>query len=87
MKVYNNASGGYKNIAEKHAQNEAVVLDAIKRLGGSIRMRVMEFRRHLNQPLRETHIKEALKRLCDKGIIRVTGEKHDSRGHSYQLVN
>lgn len=87
MKVYNTNPDNYKNIAEKHAQNEAVVLDAIKRLGGSMRMRVMEFRRHLNQPLRETHIKEALKRLCDKGIIKMTGEKHDSRGHSYKIVN
>jgi predicted transcriptional regulator len=48
-------------------------------------MRVMEFRRHLSESLRETHIKEALRRLADKGLIEVIGERHDSRGYAYRV--
>ena len=85
MKVYKYSSGSKINVAERHAKNEAIVLDAIKRLGGKIQMRVMEFRRHLSEPMRETHIKEALKRLVEKGVIEMTGERFDSRGHAYKI--
>lgn len=71
---------------ENQAKQEQIVFSAIQKLGGSIHMRTMEFRKHLSEPLRETHIKETLKRLQNKGVIEIVGERHDSRGYSYRIL-
>ena len=86
MKVYNWATTRTLKVIETQAKHEQLVFDAMTRLGGKIHMRVMEFRKHITEPLRETHIKEALRRLADKGMIEVLGERHDSRGHAYRIV-
>ena len=86
MKVFKNGIGANKNVPEKQARAEELVVTAIKRLGGEIQMRVMEFRRHLDEPLRETHIKEALKRLCDKGVLTMTAGRTDPKGQAYKLL-
>ncbi|MFZ9891076.1 MAG: hypothetical protein ACO3FL_04435 [Ilumatobacteraceae bacterium] len=86
MKIYNYPKTNKADLEAKHLQNEEIVLDAVKKLGGFFQMRVMEFRRHLREPMRETHIKEALRRLVDKGVLRLTTERCDSRGHAYRLI-
>lgn len=86
MKVYNNTTARTLKFTETQAIHEQLVFDAIVKLGGKIHMRVMEFRRHITEPLRETHIKEALRRLADKSLIEVIGEKHDSRGYAYRII-
>ena len=85
MKVYKHHPGTRADLYERHAKDESVVLEAIKRLGGRFQMRVMEFRRHLSEPMRETHIEEALRRLVEKGVIEMIGERFDSRGQAYKL--
>lgn len=86
MKVYNWATARTAKAIETQAKHEQLVYDAIVKLGGNIHMRVMEFRKHITEPLRETHIKEALRRLADKGLIEVIGERHDSRGYAYRII-
>ena len=86
MKVYNWATARTAKAIETQAKHEQLVYDAIVKLGGKIHMRVMEFRKHITEPLRETHIKEALRRLADKGLIEVIGERHDSRGYAYRII-
>ena len=86
MKVYNWATNRTAKFIETQAIHEQLVYDAIVKLGGNIHMRVMEFRKHITEPLRETHIKEALRRLADKGLIEIIGERHDSRGYAYRII-
>lgn len=88
MKVYNHPSTKalMEKILETQQHQDNLVFDALTKLGGAIHMRVMEFRKHINEPLRESQIKKALKRLVDKGMIEAIGEKNDSRGHAYRII-
>lgn len=88
MKVYNYAKTKalMEKISDNHAHQDKLVYDALVKLGGRIQMRVMEFRKHISEPMRETQIKKALIRLREQGIIEMIGEKHDSRGHAYRIV-
>lgn len=87
MKVYNHArTKQMERIEETHKKHDELVLQALTRLGGKIHMRVMEFRKHIDEPLRETHIKKSLKRLLEKGAIELTSEPYDSRGSAYRIV-
>jgi len=62
------------------------VIDAMKNMGGVVRVPVMVFRKYLSEPMRETHIKHCLKRLIEQGIVIQSGERCDCRGQIYQLV-
>lgn len=64
---------------------EAMVLDALRRTAG-VRMRVMEFRKYIVEPMREAQIKETLKRLIEKGLIEMTSEQRDPRGNGYKIL-
>lgn len=75
-----------ERLTETNNHHDDVVYQAMVRLGGKIQMRVMEFRKHLAEPLRETQIKKSLIRLRERGAIEMIGEKHDSRGHIYRIV-
>lgn len=88
MKVYNHVrtKAMMDKVLETQTKQDTIVLTALQKLGGNIHMRVMEFRKHLDEPMRETQIKEALKRLTAKGVIEMIGERHDSRGHAYRIV-
>jgi chromosome segregation and condensation protein ScpB len=46
----------------------------------------MAFRKHVPEPLREVQIKEAFKRLIEKGLLEMVGERHDSRGNHYRIT-
>ena len=74
-----------KRLAE-HKRLEDVVLNALRRLGGSFSGRVMVFRKELSESLREAQIKETLKRLVDAGTIRVIGEKNSHKGNTYEVI-
>lgn len=67
-------------------KHDDLVFEALRKLGGRIQMRVMEFRKHLAEPLRETHIKNSLKRLVERGMIEQTSEPYDSRGSAYRII-
>lgn len=88
MKVYNYAKTKalMEKIVDSHKHQDKLVYDALVKLGGRIQMRVMEFRKHISEPMRETQIKKALIRLREQGVIEMIGEKHDSRGHAYRIV-
>lgn len=88
MRVHNHAmtKALSQRIEQMHQQHDQLVFDALLRLGGMIQMRVMEFRKHLAEPMRETQIKKALVRLREQGKIEMIGEKYDSRGHAYRIV-
>lgn len=64
---------------------EGLVLEALRRTGG-LRMRVMEFRKYIVEPMREAQIKETLKRLIEKGLIEMTTEQRDPRGNGYRIL-
>ena len=70
---------------EQQEHHDSMVLDAIRRVNG-IQMRVMEFRKHIREPLREAQIKDSLKRLIEKGYIVMVNEKRDSRGNIYRIA-
>lgn len=88
MKVYNYAKTKalMEKIVDAQKHHDQLVYEALVKLGGKVQMRVMEFRKHLTEPLRETQIKKAFIRLREQGIIEMIGEKHDSRGHAYRIV-
>lgn len=87
MKVSNFArTKMMEKIADSHRKHDELVFEALNKLGGKIQMRVMEFRKHLSEPLRETQIKQSLKRLIERGTIIQTSEKTDSRGPAYRIV-
>lgn len=75
-----------EDLQRRHEIEEQLVIEAIKQLGGIMRLPVMKFRRHLAEPMRETQIKKTLQRLQDRGQIELLGERHDCRGHTYKLV-
>jgi hypothetical protein len=86
MRVYRHPIRDLAECREKQARHDAVVLETICRLGGVVHMRVMEFRKHIPEPLREVQIKDALKRLTENGLIEMVGERHDSRGNKYRIT-
>ena len=86
MRVYRHPIRDLSECYERQARHDAVVLETICRLGGSVHMRVMEFRKHIPEPLREVQIKDAFKRLIDKGLLEMVGERHDSRGNHYRIT-
>lgn len=63
-----------------------IVLDALVRLGGTFQGRVMVFRHHLSEGMREAQIKDALKRLVEAGKVRVIGEKNSHKGNTYEVI-
>lgn len=69
----------------QQARFEDLVIDALRRTAG-IRMRVMEFRKYITEPMREAQIKETLKRLIAKGLIEMTTEQRDPRGNGYRIL-
>lgn len=71
----------------RHQKEEQIVIEAMKNLGGIVRVPVMVFRKYLAEPMRETHIKHCLKRLIDQGKVVQSGERCDCRGHIYKLVS
>ena len=75
-----------EDIKARHTKEDALVLEAMERLGGIVRFPVMTFRRYLKEPMRETHIKLCFKRLLERGIIRQAGERGDCKGFIYALV-
>lgn len=70
---------------ERQESHDAMVLEAIRKTNG-LQMRVMEFRKHIREPLREAQIKDSLKRLLEKGFIVMVNEKRDSRGNIYRIA-
>jgi len=75
-----------EKLSDTNKKHDQLVYEALVKLGGRVQMRVMEFRKHISEPLRETQIKKAFIRLREQGIIEMIGEKHDSRGHAYRIV-
>ena len=78
-----------KMLAKRQAEAErleAIVLDALTRLGGRFQGRVMVFRHHLSESLREAQIKDAIKRLVEAGKVRVHGEKNSHKGNLYEVT-
>jgi len=69
----------------RHIRHDDLVLEAIKKLGGNIHMRVMDFRKHLAEPLRESEIKDSLKRLVERGKIELLQE-HGGHGKRMRLL-
>lgn len=69
----------------RHIKHDDLVLEAIKKLGGNIHMRVMDFRKHLAEPLRESEIKDSLKRLVELGRIEMLYE-HGGHGKRMRLL-
>lgn len=69
----------------RHIKHDDLVLEAIKKLGGNIHMRVMDFRKHLAEPLRESEIKDSLKRLVELGRIEMLQE-HGGHGKRMRLL-
>lgn len=75
-----------EDLQKRHELEEQLVVQAIKQLGGIMRLPVMKFRKHLAEPMRETQIKKTLQRLQENGQIEQLGERCDCRGHTYRLV-
>lgn len=65
---------------------ENIVLSALHKLGGRFQGRIMMFRHHLSESLREAQIKDAIKRLVDAGKVRVIGEKNSHKGNLYEVT-
>lgn len=65
---------------------DSIVLSALKALGGKFVGRVMAFRHHLSEPLREAQIKESLKRLEAAGKIAVAPARISANGKSYEVI-
>ena len=87
MKVYNfSRTKTMEHIADSHRKHDKLVFDALTALGGKIQMRVMQFRKHLAEPIRETQIKASLKRLIASQSIRMTSAPTDARGPCYEIV-
>jgi hypothetical protein len=63
-----------QNMIIRHIEVDNIVLGTIRKLGGNIQMRVMDFRKHMQPPLRESEIKQSLKRLSELGKIELSQE-------------
>lgn len=68
-----------------HAHQEQVVLEALRKAGGSFVGPVMKFRHLLSEPLGENAIKKALKRLAESYTIRIDGDVNSSNGKRYTV--
>jgi hypothetical protein len=86
MKVFSQVRRDLTEIYASQARHDAVVLETICRLGGSVHMRVMEFRKHIPEAMREVQIKEALKRLTENGLLEMVNDKRDSKGNHYRIT-
>lgn len=87
MKVCNHIRTSMTSVVENRARQEQLVYDALIKLGGDMHMRVMEFRKYIAEPMRETHVKEALRRLCAKNLIVQMNNKQDARGYAYKVLD
>lgn len=74
------------NLQKRYELEEQVVVQAIMKLGGVLKLPVMKFRKHLDEPMGESQIKKTLQRLHKQGQIEQLGERCDCRGHIYKLV-
>jgi hypothetical protein len=68
-------------------QEEKIVIEALEKLNGQLKMPVMSFRKMLSIPLGETHIKNCFARLIEQGKLIKLDERCHSHGRCYQLVN
>jgi hypothetical protein len=69
----------------RHIEVDDIVMSTIRKLGGNIHMRVMDFRKHMQPPLRESEIKQSLKRLVELGKIELLQE-HGGQGKRMKLL-
>jgi len=63
----------YERRRRLNSEMDALVVEALNRLGGSFEGRTMDLSKHLSEFLREAQIKAAIKRLSEAGTIVIEG--------------
>ena len=64
----------------------AVVYEALQRLGGTERIRVMALKKEMRVNFGESTVKKSIWKLIDAGYVERDGETYDSRGHRYKVI-
>jgi hypothetical protein len=71
---------------QMHLHQERVVLSALYSAGGIFKGTTMQLRHLLSEPLGESTIKKAIKRLSDKYVVSIEGEKYSGKGKTYRVL-
>ena len=63
----------YERRRRLNSEMDALVVEALTRLGGRFEGRIMDLSKNLSEFLREAQIKAAIKRLSESGVIVIEG--------------
>ena len=63
----------YERRRRLNSEMDALVVEALNRLGGRFEGRIMDLSKNLSEFLREAQIKAAIKRLSESGVIIIEG--------------
>jgi hypothetical protein len=67
-----------------HEHLDAVVLDALVRLGNSFEGRTMDLRKHISEALKESQIKDTILRLVKANKVKISG--NDNSRKRYEVL-
>lgn len=63
----------YERRRRLNSEMDALVVEALTRLGGRFEGRIMDLSKNLSEFLREAQIKAAIKRLSEAGVLVIEG--------------